>query len=250
MADQYLGKKRDRPLPGRATRLQRREDGFIAVRYQRTDVVTYREDGSIVLNSDGYHTLTTRQRINEYAPIKTWSERGVMFIGQGYPWRQPGSPYVDGIVISADGSLILPERAKEELTTREEISRRIRKYAALVRSAVERGEMSTPELGDCLLCQIELSRRMERARVDVGSSFPALAAATYTANDELVSADHYLSHLEEGYVMGSLLANAILARNYGNPAVVFSMINHDKNGKWASQIVRWYLRSLLPKLAK
>ena len=39
-------------------------DGDIHIRYQDTDVVVFKADGTIVLNSGGWHTTTTKSRIN------------------------------------------------------------------------------------------------------------------------------------------------------------------------------------------
>ena len=39
-----------------------------AVRLHRTDIVTLREDGDIVLRTGGWKTRTTKQRLNKYAP--------------------------------------------------------------------------------------------------------------------------------------------------------------------------------------
>jgi hypothetical protein len=64
-ASLWMGSKTDRPFPhGRATRVVKREDNGIAIRYHETQVVTYYPD-RIVLDSGGYHTLTTKARINE-----------------------------------------------------------------------------------------------------------------------------------------------------------------------------------------
>ncbi len=55
---------------GNNTYLQRRPGGEIAVRLHRTDIVTYRPDGSVILDSGGWRTVTTKARINQYMPAE------------------------------------------------------------------------------------------------------------------------------------------------------------------------------------
>lgn len=52
--------------------------GAYALRYHHTDVVTAYPDGKVVLNSGGYRTLTTKERINRYMPegCKLINKRG------------------------------------------------------------------------------------------------------------------------------------------------------------------------------
>ncbi len=47
-----------------------------AVRLHRTDVVTLHPDGSQTLNSGGWRTVTTKDRINAYSMARVWSDRG------------------------------------------------------------------------------------------------------------------------------------------------------------------------------
>lgn len=71
--------KRDRPLANN-TRAEYRGSDAIAIRLHATDVVTYHRDGRIVLNSGGWRTVTTRDRINGYSPARVYSEHGVWYV--------------------------------------------------------------------------------------------------------------------------------------------------------------------------
>jgi hypothetical protein len=57
------------------TYLERRQDGVIAVRLHNTDVVTLYSDGRVVLNSGGWRTSTTAQRINSYSPVGVFQHK-------------------------------------------------------------------------------------------------------------------------------------------------------------------------------
>jgi hypothetical protein len=95
------------------TYLERRDGDAIAVILHATDVVTLFPDGTVELNSGGWNTLTTRDRINNYLP-GNWhvsSERDTMIL-----WRWKGGAYnprgeqeeylfVDGIRISPRGKV-------------------------------------------------------------------------------------------------------------------------------------------------
>jgi len=48
-------------------------DGSIGLRLHSTIVVTFNADGSIVLRTGGYHTTTTKDRLNRVARAHGWS---------------------------------------------------------------------------------------------------------------------------------------------------------------------------------
>lgn len=62
------------------TRLFRRADDCYAVRLHDTDVVTVFANGTIALNTGGWYTMTTKDRITSYAPVRIVSDRGVWYV--------------------------------------------------------------------------------------------------------------------------------------------------------------------------
>ena len=58
------GRCRERRKMENNTYLVRRIDGGIAVRLHNTDVLLFRPNGSIVLNSGRWRTTTTKDRMN------------------------------------------------------------------------------------------------------------------------------------------------------------------------------------------
>src|SRR4051812_22940511 len=69
------------------TRLYARGEGpglEFGVVLHGTEVVTIKPDGTYVLRSGGYQTITTAQRIHAYSPAKQFSERG-----DWYVWMKP-----------------------------------------------------------------------------------------------------------------------------------------------------------------
>ncbi len=79
------GRSKDyRPLSGRASAIEARDNEAVAIRYHATDVVTYHKDGRIVLNSGGYRTMTTKDRMNCYSPASVYQESGLWYVGPPY----------------------------------------------------------------------------------------------------------------------------------------------------------------------
>lgn len=75
-AERLLG-RRDTRLVANNTRVIRRHSTLIAVQFHRTDVVSFWEDGTVTLNTGGWTTVTTKDRINRCLFFfRLYSERG------------------------------------------------------------------------------------------------------------------------------------------------------------------------------
>ena len=76
------------------------KDGCKAIRLHRTDVVTYRRDGACILNTDGWKTRTTKDRINKHSPVTVCQVEGKWWVypKDGHPLR-----YHDYMVIDRSG---------------------------------------------------------------------------------------------------------------------------------------------------
>jgi hypothetical protein len=82
--DKFLNDGRTRPSRERRkiqnnTWVERRGDD-IAIRLHATDVILFKANGHVVLDTGGYFTHTTKDRINGHGPIRVYSERGTWFI--------------------------------------------------------------------------------------------------------------------------------------------------------------------------
>ena len=109
------GRNKDyRPLTGRSTSLERRGPTTIAVHYHETDVVTFHEDGPTVLNSDGWRTLATKDRMNKYSAANLLQSKGLWYVGDT-PWNKEGQSvlYFDSIEVSDSGVVANPPDAGE-----------------------------------------------------------------------------------------------------------------------------------------
>jgi hypothetical protein len=240
-ADRYLGRKSDRPLPGRATRVQRRPDGSIAVRYQATDVVVHHPDGTATLNSDGYLTSTTKQRINDYSSARLSQTRGIWYVrGARADWSDQ-SLFYDGMRIGADGAPLEPRPAAETERIKREVDRKV---AAFIRGWLAELRTSKvlpdPSNGDCWGCLFATGTATRDGK----------AIDFRDPRQQPMGIDHIVSHLVEGYYVPSLLWRAVQRR--GVPAACWEMARMDiEAGRGAGLLaddLRWYLRTVKPAI--
>jgi hypothetical protein len=82
----------------------RPHDNAFAVQLHRTNVVVIRKDGNYVLNSGGYRTATTKQRINTYSPASVCQDKGKWYLFDRTTRQRV--PFVDGMMVDSDGTLI------------------------------------------------------------------------------------------------------------------------------------------------
>jgi hypothetical protein len=129
-AKAYLASGRNpdnRPLPVCATRVIRRDANTIVVQYHNTDVVTYKADGRVILNSGGWKTPTTKARMNEFAPLIIDQTNGIWRV---YVPNQPGvsALFADGITWNGRRFTGAAASPKAELRLRKQIREYSREY--------------------------------------------------------------------------------------------------------------------------
>jgi hypothetical protein len=164
------------------------EAGNTIIRLHKTDIIIKAPDGTITLNSGGWHTPTTKARMQPYARVR--QDRGLWYIGK--------QPFFDGIKIDAAGNVLnAPKRDIEAAALKDKA--RIKKFCA----KVTKDNLPTPDAGDCWLCSM---------RDKNGRTMGAMRGA---ASD----AEHIKSHVTEGYLHGSLLVNAMRAAGYHDEGI-------------------------------
>jgi hypothetical protein len=107
-------------------------------------------NGRLWLNSGGWRTVTTKERINRILDngYRLWQERGVWYLSQS--WDGPKVVFYDGIIIDpTDGPVARPE---EESKVRDVI-KRIDKFMRHARKVFASDGVPTPSAGDCFFCQ-------------------------------------------------------------------------------------------------
>jgi hypothetical protein len=171
-----------------------RDGENLAVRLHATNVVTYHPDGRITLDSGGWRTVTTKDRIDKYAPINLWTRNGQWFVGPNWNYTGAEAIYQDGMVINPDlsfsGVMSLKE-AKAEQKLRSEV----RKYAKGYLAALKAGKVPAPSGGDCWYCSLK----------EVGTGKPLGELTDKGQNG------HIREHMKKKYYVPSLAWNALEA---------------------------------------
>lgn len=173
------------------------------VRFHETDIITYHNDGTISLNTGGWYTPTTKARINAHIthPFYVYQERGRWFLTN----RETGavSFFYDGITFNAETGEILNPQSDDNAETKR-IEKLIKAYCKALK---ELETLPTPDNGDCWYC---LMKEVKTGR----------PLGEITENK-----DHLITHLEEKYIHGSLIVNALIWAGYRFPEVIYSLDN-------------------------
>jgi hypothetical protein len=168
------------------TYLHRRGDD-IALQYHNTDVATFKPNGDIVLNSGGWFTSTTKERINwalmEY-PFGLRQNKGVWYLSNnatGTSYRFADSMVYHTLSGKVDGYTEDTPKADKDL------KKRVKAYAQKCADAIP---LDHPDSGDCWYCYL-------------------VTTNGDTLGDASKNTEHLDNHIEEGYIVPSLVYNAL-----------------------------------------
>lgn len=182
----------------------REENGAMIIRFWETDIVNISPDDIYTLNSGGYRTCTTKERLNDLTPARIGADRGLW-----YAWeRYPGTGrvlFADGIRIDSGGKVVDGQGSEDFPAIMKKVDRMVSKYiAGYAAHVMELGHPEEETAGDCFGC--------------------TFGNGTTT---EPLGYDHYLAHFHEKYYVPSILQKAILEVGYGNPPIVWGMMKRD-----------------------
>jgi len=181
--EQLQGRNHNRRKLANNTYAERHEDA-IAIRLHDTDILTFYPDGRIVATTGGWKTHTTKDRLNQYLPgHRIWQHRGRWLLGSNGAQVE----FADGMEFRPDGTIV---GAKDQTAIAEEkaLRKRIAKYCKQVADALP---LDKPGPGDCWYCQMR----------EVGTNKPL--------GECVKDRSHLESHFEEGYIVPSLVYNAL-----------------------------------------
>lgn len=167
------------------TYLKRYEDGVIALRLHQTDIIQYKPNGTIILNSGGWKTVTTKARMNEYLPRQygILQEKGVWYVALSNGYNKD-MLYSDGMKLTKNTkpTNLKVVKAREKRNKRE--VEQINKYADRYIEALFNGKVPAPSGADCWHCSMMYDK---------------------DKNDP----EHFKKHLDEMYFVPSLLYHAL-----------------------------------------
>ncbi len=217
-AAEKLGKRAARKIANN-TYLVRRGD-VIAIRLHSTDVVTMRPDGSTTLNSGGWATSTTKDRLGLVCRI---SQRGGLWYvtvdGKEYLYR-------DGMTITKRGAVRGAGKSGSD-TKAKAWKAKVSRYADTFVDRLLAGKIPAPSGGDCWHC--------------------AMVTAEGNSLGEASHSDHIREHVKEGYYVPSMLNNlADRLSPIARQDVGYLLGLHDhKPSDWSLGITRRQIRSAL-----
>lgn len=241
-AREKLGNRESRKIANN-TYLQKRSDGSIAVKLHSTDVVTFHQNGSVVFDSGGWQTVTTKQRMNEFSPVRIWSDKGIWYANNGGGWDER-VVYRDGLTyhpaVPELGYLAKFTGQGEDKT---QLRKQVQRFADEYMKKLAAGEIPAPSGGDCWGCLM----KTDKGEHPMGGE------------------DHMMSHSglgpegdEEKYFVPSMIVNAFdafgaaqvqrwgLAEIWGDPKLEgskgFAQWATDARSK--RMLKRWILREL------
>lgn len=243
----------DRPIANN-TRIIQIDDGTIGIKLHDTFVVKYysnelsgvkiHEGDTIQLDSGGWKTVTTRDRINRFSPLHVWTEKSVMYVSQSNWYEIHNNPneskiyhFEDRMFFQPDGTVwkkdvngipveLKPYSKKDEQKKRKQLN----KIDTFIRNYVNKltnGKMEQPGNGDCFYCQ--------------GESNPGctIQFGTLTKDEGFtpgINPDHLWEHINRKYYVPSLIFSAIRSECYnsedsmwGNPNMTYGLAPIDKH---------------------
>ena len=205
-------------------------DGAEVIRLHHTDIILKNKDGTVTLDTGGWKTPTTKDRLNRFSPVRVYSKRGTWFVDGEVP-------FYDGLTVAEDGTVPREEekRAEHDAKATRKLIGEINKF---VKKLDDLPELPEPGAGDCWFCAM-----FDREKVSE-PDWNHHKASGPTGNS-----DHLMSHIEEGYIHGWLLANALTWAGYRNPGLIFRMedsnLKAGREPKLLKNALRRYLKRKL-----
>jgi len=90
-----VGRCANRKKLAHNTYAKRRGSYAIAVRLHNTDIILFSKDGTIRYNTNGWRTVTTKERLNRFGPVGVYQ--------RNYEWfLSDGTPFEDDMVVKAN----------------------------------------------------------------------------------------------------------------------------------------------------
>ena len=191
------------------------------IRLHDTNVLSFLGN-RIVLNSGGWKTHTTKDRLNTFLPqpFKVYSDKGIWYL---YSNGIDPVPFFDGMAIR-NGKILNVRKGVSEMKAQQRTKKLIRRYCNAIK---ELDVLPEPNAGDCFYCHM----------IEVKTKKPL--------GEVIRDKDHLFMHLKELYVHGSLLWNAITDAGYSNPGFIFQMSRKEDKHRDVTLAVRRYFKRQL-----
>lgn len=183
-----------------------RADGTKVVRLHFTDIITLHLDGSITLNSGGWKTVTTKERLNKFSGFSIFQEKNIWYISVVKDFEVVNVVFADGITIFPDGRV---KGEGEDPKVYIKLNKDINKYVKGYMTALVNKKIPLPSCGDCWFCFMK--DKNGRTMGDMRK---------FTPGDN----NHIISHFKEKYYVPSILTNAM--EEFGSSQIMQSCVGY------------------------
>ena len=162
------------------------------IQLHNTVIIRKFPNGDTQFDTGGWRTVTTKDRMNKYSDFSIWSDKGIWYIRHNpTSWEKrdefPTYYYYDGIIIGGDGKIV-SEELEPDMAKVKRIKRQIAEYVKLI----TKDNLPMPSQGDCYYCLFH----------QIGNN-----------------TNHLQSHLDEKYLHGSILCNAMREKGWNDTQI-------------------------------
>ncbi len=222
------------------TRLLKVGDDFI-IRLHSTDIIRITSKGIYTINTGSWQTVTTKERLNRYLPIRIFQEKHVWYYFEKdsntcyFDWKNRKA-FFEGLQCNVEGKVLNPvneKKDKKATVKRKKLDKMIKKYVDGFIDHIKKHGLGEPSTGDCFGC---LFKNAKTGIVRGGMQ-----------ENEPMGFDHYISHFKENYFPRSLLLKAIVEKGYNNPGFIWSTGCIDFHFK---NTLRWFFNRRKAELIK
>jgi len=204
-------------------------EGNAYVRLHQTDIIKRTPDGKTILNTRGWKTVTTKDRLNKYLPgYQVFSKAGVWYVGSCSDETSENAPFFDGMILPDDF-----RPAPEKVSASQKLARDINTF---VRLLDKMEKLPLPEDGDCWFCSMFHAEPPSDNR-------PKDYFGCKLGSGKSLQKDtaHLLEHIQESYLHGSLIVNAMRWAGYQDKSI--SLFLHGSGSRQSvKSALRRYLR--------
>jgi hypothetical protein len=102
--NRFVGGKEMKKL-GNNTIVHKIDEKTIGVKYHRTDIIKIDQDNTVILNTNGWETTTTKDRLNQFLRCRGYhifQKKGIWYLSG----KEDTFKYEDGVRITSNGDVI------------------------------------------------------------------------------------------------------------------------------------------------
>jgi len=243
--------KEKKPLENN-TYLVKVDDKTLGVKLHDTIVVYIFKSGVYQLDTGGWRSVTTKDRINRYGPARVNQKNNIWYIGDGI--------FEDGVRVNAEGKVLTPQRGVKEVEAKKrKLDRMVLKYIKgfgehVIRNGlqVDKADKPTEQSPWKVVELVEGPKPIAPGPGDCWACYFGI-----TSDDPLkepLGVEHLLQHMLEDdgpYFVPSLLWKAIVVGGYQNPGFIWHHIASDARrgeSQFLSRVLTAYFRKRKPAL--